>query len=609
MVVINTYPSLHFDDKMSGLDYQASSQLHGKLTQQRRLWRNTGTFPKQTNTFHRNDKLLPMENSYLKRWYLNVKPHSNIEPFQKQYSYGEMQKAFSILEHKNKLLQKRHTSRKIILPETLNNQRQEVNRDAEPPLMPGPPRIGPICYHSSVDKAFSQVLKSNGNTTAIRDVGEMPEISSILNYTADKKDMRSLQTHCKPDIQGIAAKKRVLPQFKLFVQKARGNDYKGFGKVPFFNTARKKHLDFSLVNNGKSERQTTSQARKRITEHKICDGVETSHPDSEMEDNFRLPEDPPPWFDSSDIEKMKLLANGSVVAKARIPAHGQVIKVGLSFHSSIVIHDLMGHCQKGLCGLIKRPSDLDEVLAFHLDRVLSLNRSLPVVARRFNAALLPYKFTDGVARPVVWWDSDIQHLNDPNNDQNSFDLSWFQYQAVLRQQCGINKSPENHTVSCLSVKHSEWGKLALFDFLLQVHDRLDRHCCGFNPDFSEPCVEDLLHEKCRNLKDHLLVHILVRKGNPSQLVYIDNAGRLLQPEDNLNFRLLEGIDAFPAHAISILQSGCLQSRLLRSLRMDTEFWESHNGIRGLKKLVQVIEKRAQLLLDYIQEKNIKLVQE
>ncbi|GCB66006.1 hypothetical protein scyTo_0000527 [Scyliorhinus torazame] len=417
-----------------------------------------------------------------------------------------MQKAFSVLQRRDKLLQKRH--RKIILRESQDSQRQEVIRDTEPPVMPGPPRIGPICYQSLVDKAISQVLKPGGNKTAIRDFGEVSEISSILNFTADTKDLRSLQPHCKPAVQNTAAEKQVLPQFKflsdqngLFVQKLRGNEYKKLGKLLFFNAARMRYLNFSLVNNGKSDRQTTLRMSKRVTEPKLCVDVETSHPHSEVEDSFRLPEDPPPWFDSSDIEKMKLLARGSVGAKARIPAHGQVIKVGLSFHSPAVIHDLTGHCQEGRCGLIKRPSDLDEVLAFHLDRVLGLNRSLPVVARRFNDALLPYRFTDGVARPVVWWDADIQHLNDPNNDQNSFELSWFQYQAVLRKQCGIDVAPGNHTVSCLSVKHSEWGKLALFDFLLQV-----------------------------------------RKGNPSQLVYIDNAGRLLQHEDNLNFRLLEGID-------------------------------------------------------------------
>ncbi|GCC30809.1 hypothetical protein chiPu_0009263 [Chiloscyllium punctatum] len=607
MVVINTYPSLHFDDKMSDLNYQAPSQLHGKFTQQRRLSRNTGIFPKQTNNFHRDEKLLPMENSHLKRWHSNVKPHSYLEPLKEWYSYRGMQKAFNMSEHRNKLPQKRYKTRKIIPLRTLNSQIQEI-KDAEPPLIPGRPWINPICYQSSMDKAISQVPNSSRNTTTLSEIG------SILNYSIDKKGMKFLQTQCKLDIQS-KSKKRVLPQFKIpsnqsriLIQMIKGNEYKGIGKGLPIITERIKYPDFSSINYGKSEQLSTSQVSKRIIESKICNSVETSHPVLEVEDNITF-QDTPPWFDSNDIEKMKLLAHGSVVAKARIPAHGQVIKIGLSLHSPVVIDDLTGHCQEGLCGIIKRSSDLDEVLAFHLDRVLGLNRSLPVVARRFNDALLPYKFTDGMARPVVWWDTDIHHLNDPNNDQNSFELSWFQYQAVLRQHCGISKAPENRTVPCLGVKHSEWGKLALFDFLLQVHDRLDRHCCGFNPDFSEPCVEDLLHEKCRNLKDHLLVHILVRKGNPSQLVYIDNAGRLLQHENNLNFKLLEGIDEFPANVISVLQSGCLQKRLLRSLHMDAEFWGSHNGMRGLKKLVQVIERRAQLLLKYIQENNIKLVQE
>lgn len=34
----------------------------------------------------------------------------------------------------------------------------------------------------------------------------------------------------------------------------------------------------------------------------------------------------------------------------------------------------------------------------------------------------------------------------------------------------------------------------------------------------------------------------VRSSDPSRLVFIDNAGNLQQPEDKLNFRLLEGID-------------------------------------------------------------------
>lgn len=42
----------------------------------------------------------------------------------------------------------------------------------------------------------------------------------------------------------------------------------------------------------------------------------------------------------------------------------------------------------------------------------------------------------------------------------------------------------------------------------------------------------------------LVLHALsqVRKADLSRLVFIDNAGRPQQTSDNLNFRLLEGID-------------------------------------------------------------------
>ncbi|MGH0142317.1 UNVERIFIED_CONTAM: hypothetical protein FKN15_076127 [Acipenser sinensis] len=175
---------------------------------------------------------------------------------------------------------------------------------------------------------------------------------------------------------------------------------------------------------------------------------------------------PPPWFSPEDVRKMKLLADGVVINKARVPSHGQVMKVGLRRGTSPP-EDLERRCQDGLCALIKRPEDWFEVFAFHLDRVLGLNRSLPSVTRKFHSELLPYKFTRGPARPIVWWDPDIQHLSDDNSDQNSFPLTWLQYQAVLKQRCGVKESSLESSVPCVGVRHSEWGKLAFFDFLLQ----------------------------------------------------------------------------------------------------------------------------------------------
>ncbi|NXL22087.1 F198A protein, partial [Setophaga kirtlandii] len=318
----------------------------------------------------------------------------------------------------------------------------------------------------------------------------------------------------------------------------------------------------------------------------------------------------PPWLSADDLQKMWLLSSGQVVSKTRVPAHGQIMRVRLRAAGDDVKGDAKGdvlpaspegECQDGRCGLIKRPGDLYEVLAFHLDRVLGLNRSLPAVARRFSSRLLPYSYTDGALRPIIWWAPDLQHLQDANNDQNSCALGWLQYQEMLQPH---RPMPVARDTPCSSIPHSEWSRLALFDFLLQVHDRLDRYCCGFQPDPSEPCVEEMLHEKCRNPAELVLVHILVRRSAPSRLVFIDNAGRPQHPEEKLNFRLLQGIGSFPAAAVARLRSGRLQSLLLQSLRLDRELWESQGGAEGLRPLLQTIDRRAQILLRHIQEHNL-----
>ncbi|XP_058504625.1 Golgi-associated kinase 1A isoform X1 [Solea solea] len=337
--------------------------------------------------------------------------------------------------------------------------------------------------------------------------------------------------------------------------------------------------------------------------------------DDDDDDHRRIRIDPHlqplPWLSDDDIEKMELLAGGEVVSKARVPAHGQVLQVALGPPShqqhSPPMRDSETHdefCQRGRCALIKRTDDWFEVFSFHLDRVLGLNRSLPAVLRTLRSDVLPYRYISGTPRPVVWWDPDIQHLTDTDNDQNSVPLCWVQYQQQLQVRCGSER--DLTLAPCVGIHHSEWGRLALFDFLLQVNDRLDRYCCGFTPDPTEMCVENLLHTKCHNSKQLLLVHILVRKADPSRLVFIDNSGRPQQSADNLNFRLVQGINEFPEKAVSVLQSGCLESLLLRSLYADREFWDSQGGVSGLRPLIRMVAQRGKILLQHIRDRNLQL---
>lgn len=224
-----------------------------------------------------------------------------------------------------------------------------------------------------------------------------------------------------------------------------------------------KKWDHSMVDNN---RVSGAGAGGRDFMTSWCETLHDQH-FSEVWDQTRA--ESLPWFSEDDVKKMNFLARGTVLSKARIPGHGQVLQVGLGGCNETTaplmgVHNRL--CQAGQCALIKRPSDWFEVLAFHLDRVLGLNRSLPAVLRTFHSDLLPYKYTSGSGRPVVWWDPDIQHLADDDNDQNSFSLTWPQYQDLLKARCGMHV-PLNSSM-CVGVHHSEWGRLALFDFLLQV---------------------------------------------------------------------------------------------------------------------------------------------
>ena len=56
--------------------------------------------------------------------------------------------------------------------------------------------------------------------------------------------------------------------------------------------------------------------------------------------------------------------------------------------------------------------------------------------------------------------------------------------------------------------------------------------------------------------------------------------------------------------MKVLQSGCLQNMLLKSLQMDPVFWESQGGRQGLKQVLQTLERRGQVLLRHIREHNL-----
>lgn len=102
---------------------------------------------------------------------------------------------------------------------------------------------------------------------------------------------------------------------------------------------------------------------------------------STHQSNIRIYSDrAPPWFSPADIRAMRFLADSRIQKITQVP----------SSHAHLILFEMPSKkkpvssvCQ-GACGLVKRPLDMSEVFAFHLDRILGLNRSLPAVSRKFE---------------------------------------------------------------------------------------------------------------------------------------------------------------------------------------------------------------------------------
>ncbi|NWV23678.1 F198B protein, partial [Origma solitaria] len=313
------------------------------------------------------------------------------------------------------------------------------------------------------------------------------------------------------------------------------------------------------------------------------------------ESNIRIySESSPSWLSKDDILNMRMLADSPIESIQEVPSHKAVLVVFARGPRT------MGTaCNQGHCGIVKRPLDMSEVFAFHLDRILGLNRSLPSVSRRSEF------FQGGQACPVILWDSSLSPTD--NSTHSSVRLTWGQYQQLLKKKCWQNGKVPKAEWGCTEIHHHEWSKMALFDFLLQIYNRLDRNCCGFKPLKEDSCMQQGLKLKCNDQDAVDLTHIVQRRHDQRHLAFIDNKGFFDRNEDNLDFKILQGINEFPASAVSVLRSQRLREKLLQSLFLDKIYWESQGGRKGIEKLIDVIERRSKILLTYINAHGAKVL--
>ncbi|XP_048797340.1 Golgi-associated kinase 1B [Lagopus muta] len=313
------------------------------------------------------------------------------------------------------------------------------------------------------------------------------------------------------------------------------------------------------------------------------------------ESNIRIySESSPSWLSKEDILSMRMLADSRIESIQELPSHKAVLVVFERGPSTTGTA-----CNQGHCGIIKRPLDMSEVFAFHLDRILGLNRSLPSVSRKSAF------FQAGQACPVILWDSSLSPTD--NNTHSSVRLTWGKYQQLLKRKCWQNGKVPKDEWGCTEIHHHEWSKMAVFDFLLQIYNRLDRHCCGFKPLKEDSCVQQGLALRCSDQDAVDLTHIVQRRHDQRHLAFIANKGFFDRSEDNLDFKILQGINEFPESAVSVLRSQRLREKLLQSLFLDKVYWESQGGRKGIEKLIDVIERRSKILLTYINAHGAKIL--
>ncbi|NXE50752.1 F198B protein, partial [Casuarius casuarius] len=315
-----------------------------------------------------------------------------------------------------------------------------------------------------------------------------------------------------------------------------------------------------------------------------------------QESNIRIySESSPSWLSKDDILSMRMLADAPIESIQEVPSHNVVLVV---FERGS--HTPGTACNHGHCGTVKRPLDMSEVFAFHLDRILGLNRSLPSVSRKSE-------FFPGNAQacPVILWDPTLNPTDSITH--SSVRLTWGRYQQLLKQKCWQNGKIPKAEWGCTEIHHHEWSKMALFDFLLQIYNRLDRNCCGFRPLKEDFCVQQGLKLKCSDQDAVELTHIVQRRRDQRHLVFIDSKGFFDRSEDNLDFKILQGINEFPESAVSVLRSQRLREKLLQSLFLDKVYWESQGGRKGIEKLIDVIERRSKILLTYINAHGAKVL--
>ncbi len=136
----------------------------------------------------------------------------------------------------------------------------------------------------------------------------------------------------------------------------------------------------------------TSKGETREVDYKSLDIIHESHKDAQTDSHISsiriYSQRAPPWFSPQDVKAMRFLADAKVLRIKEV-SHGDspsllIFEGETSGSVTNQKHTRVSNVCGGQCGVINSPMDTTEVFAFHLDRVLGLNRTFPAVSRKFS---------------------------------------------------------------------------------------------------------------------------------------------------------------------------------------------------------------------------------
>ena len=189
----------------------------------------------------------------------------------------------------------------------------------------------------------------------------------------------------------------------------------------------------------------------------------------------------PPWFSNEDIQTMRLLSEQEIRESRLLPGtFGDERKVALFRAPERIFTDEDGainnqrrygdlgsfleKCRsREACAMVLPSNHVHEVLAFHVDRILGFNRTLPSVARNLAPEELggglinsATNLAKGMIYPMTAFDANAHIVQDV--------LFWSRKKF---RSCALKDQSANK-LDCEGTTPEEISSLALFDFLLQV---------------------------------------------------------------------------------------------------------------------------------------------